>query len=285
MEGKYLGRGDKTKRYLSDVEVTLLIRRRDQWAASARDILAGFVASDPMPAPDGIRPHLFVVAQPVSHKAELCRDLVRSPDFKVRVLNLMNRVTGGSRIRDMLSHAYPGNTPAPDLRHLGGGTFKAADGVVMTASGLRPGTAPGDERFAQQLEIREDGGLRYYNSHVGDPAQTLNDAQFTGLYLDWVLTSFREILETVLEISKVHDFAGLWHFGVAVTGIREARSAPTPNPYTMGFLAMHSYTADSYEQVASASTREVETHPGRVTERLLGRLFRGLADGEPGCFH
>ena len=107
VEGKYLGRGDKTKRYLSDVEVTLLIRRRDQWAASARDILAGFVASDPMPAPDGIRPHLFVVAQPVSHKAELCRDLVRSPDFKVRVLNLMNRVTGGSRIRDMLSHAYP----------------------------------------------------------------------------------------------------------------------------------------------------------------------------------
>jgi hypothetical protein len=40
----------------------------------------------------------------------------------------------------------------------------------MTATGVRPGTGPADERLVQQVEIREDGGLRYYHSHVGDPA-------------------------------------------------------------------------------------------------------------------
>jgi hypothetical protein len=31
VEGKYVERCDKSKRYLSDVEVGLLIRRRDHW--------------------------------------------------------------------------------------------------------------------------------------------------------------------------------------------------------------------------------------------------------------
>lgn len=139
----------------------------------------------------------------------MCRDLVRGNDFAVRAPNLINRVTNGVRLRDMLTAAYPGNTPAPELRHLAGGALKTADGVVMTATGIRPGTGAGDERFAQHLEIREDGGLRYYNSHVGDPAQTLNGVQFTGLFIERVLTTFREVLEVSLELSEVNNFAGM----------------------------------------------------------------------------
>jgi hypothetical protein len=114
VEGKYLGRGDKTKRYLSDAEVALLIRRREQWAASAGSILASFVETDLFPGDSATRPHLFVVAQPVSHHAELARDLVRGPDFGVRVGNLVSRVTNTSRLRDMLAAAYPGNAPAAE---------------------------------------------------------------------------------------------------------------------------------------------------------------------------
>lgn len=46
VEGKSLGRGDKTKRYLSDAEVALLIRRRDQWTAGAQQILTEFMEAD-----------------------------------------------------------------------------------------------------------------------------------------------------------------------------------------------------------------------------------------------
>ena len=52
----------------------------------------------------------------------------------------------------------------------------------------------------------------------------------------------------------------------------------------MGFLALHNYTADDYQQTASATVREIEVYPGLLTERILGRLFRGLADGEPSAF-
>lgn len=284
VEGKYLGRGDKTKRYLSDAEVALLIRRRDQWTAGAQQILTEFMAADPFPAGTGVYPHLLIVGQPVSHNAEMCRDLVRGSDFAVRAPNLINRVTSGNRLRDMLGAAYPGNAPAPELRHLVGGAFKTADGVVMTVTGARPGTGPDDERFVQQMEIREDGGLRYYSSHVGDPSQTLNGVQFTGLFIERVLTTFREVLEVCLELSAVHNFAGMWHFSVGVTNLRDARAAPTPNPYSWGFRAPHNYTADDYQQTSSATVREIEAHPARLTERILGRLFRGMADGEPSAF-
>lgn len=49
-------------------------------------------------------------------------------------------------------------------------------------------------------------------------------------------------------------------------------------------MALHNYTADDYQQTASATVRDIEAHPGRLTERILGRLFRGLADGEPSAF-
>ena len=117
--------------------------------------LTEFMAGDPFPPGTGIYPHLLIVGQPVSHNTEMCRDLVRGSGFAVRAPNLVSKVTSGTRMRDMLAAAYPGNVPAPELRHLAGGAFKTADGVVMTATGVRPGTGPADERFVQQLEIRE----------------------------------------------------------------------------------------------------------------------------------
>jgi hypothetical protein len=166
VEGKYLGRSEKTKRYLSDSEVALLIRRRDQWAASAQQILTEFTAADPSRLG---RASTLTWSSSASHKPETCRDLVRGSDFAARTPNLISRVTAGTGMRDILGRAYPGNAPAPVLRHLTGGAFKTAEGVVMTFTGARPGTGPGDERFAQHLEIGEDGSLRYYNSNVGDP--------------------------------------------------------------------------------------------------------------------
>lgn len=46
VEGKYLGRGDKTKRYLADSEVAALFRRRQQWDESAEGALRDFVQSN-----------------------------------------------------------------------------------------------------------------------------------------------------------------------------------------------------------------------------------------------
>ena len=54
--------------------MALLIRRRDQWDRNASEIVAGFIAADPFPGRN--LPHLFLVAQPVSRNAALCRDLV-----------------------------------------------------------------------------------------------------------------------------------------------------------------------------------------------------------------
>jgi len=282
VEGKYLGRGDKTKRYLSDAEVALLIRRRDQWDRNASEIVAGFIAADPFPGRN--LPHLFLVAQPVSRNAALCRDLVRGSDYAVKALTLISEATGSPAVRQMLDAAYTRVVPGapPQLSQLRQHS-RTAHGTLLCTTRPPTPAAPGDERWHEALEIREDGGVRYYSSHAGGPAE-VNGVRSTGLYLDRMLTTAREILATARELSARSRFAGQWHLGVAVTGILDARPAPSPDPYSFGFLTVHRYTAESFRQTTGASATEIASHPGRVTERLLGQLIRSLTDMVPTAF-
>lgn len=142
---------------------------------------------------------------------------------------------------------------------------------------------PARERWTQDLVIREDGGIRYYDSHLGEPGPELEGATMPGLYLELVLMTFREVLAFADELSRRYGFAGAWHLGVAVTGISGVRPIAQLRTISV-FGGADTYTRPSYSLVSSASVREIEANPGRVTERLLGRLFRSLSHGKPYAF-
>ncbi len=72
---------------------------------------------------------------------------------------------------------------------------------------------------------------------------------------------------TAHELSARCGFAGKWHLGIAVTGILDARAAPSSDPCSLGFLTVHGYTAGSFRQTTGASTTEIASHPGWITER------------------
>lgn len=244
-------------------------------------MLAEFTAADPFGG--GSFPHLFIVAQPLHGGTDMCRELVTGPDVAVKTLDLIGKITSGAGIRQILAAAFPGIRADP---HLSGLVHHATtpDGALLSSVWRGSAGAASQERWTRTLEIRHDGGLRYYQSHAGNPQQTFNGARCTGLYLERIATTTREILAAATALPHAKQSAPTWQLGVAVTGIRGARAAPPPSPYSMVFHNSRTYPGDAFHQATSAPAREIETRPGRVTERLLGQLARCLTDTIPAAF-
>jgi len=279
--GKDLGHGGQTRRQRPGAAAARLISHRSQREPHAHPILAAFTAADPFAG--GNFPHLFIVAQPLPANPDMCRELVTGPHFAVKTLNLISKITSSAGIRQMLAAAFPGIHADPQLSGLVH-PFTTPHGALLSSVYQGPADAAGQERWTRTLEIRQDGGLRYYQSHAGNPHQTFNAARCTGLYLERILTTTREILATATQLPHPQEPARTWHLGVAVTGIRGARAAPPPSPYSMVFHNSRTYPGDTFHQVTTAPAREIETRPGQVTERLLGQLARTLTDTSHAAF-
>lgn len=78
VDGRYYGRGDKTKTALDDQEVRRLFDRRARQREEFETILNDAVANDP--TPEGLRTqaHLFVVAVPAHREADMLHDALQA---------------------------------------------------------------------------------------------------------------------------------------------------------------------------------------------------------------
>ena len=280
VDGRYYGRDDKSKRALSDPEVERLFRRRERWHEGVAGLLADVVAEDRFGT--GQRyPHFFLVGRPVTPRDEMARRIVGDPGWQTQVIALQRAVRTDQGVRDILTAWYPGHEIEPLLARLRG-QFKTADGVLLTTAavaGRQPQQMP--EEFTDELEVRVDGEIRFYSSHMGEPGQSPQGVTSPGLYLEAVVTAVRELLAITLEISRRTGYAGMWDLGAAVTGIAGARVAPWVKTMSAPFIFATGYTRNDYHRGTRASTAELEQVPGAVAERLLGSLIRGLNASSP----
>lgn len=224
------------------------------------------------------------MGQPISQNAELFRSLIEHGDFSVKLSDLQRSVNEG--VRPLLEGSYPGVGDQLSSIFRLSEHSRSAYGVKLSLPGMASANLSTQQLHMAYLEIREDGGLRYYDAYIGERIShpRLGDP-YLGLYLDRVLTTVREILEAALVLSNRYGFVGAWQLGVAITGIQNARTIPSmPNRGVPGPIGPHGYTRESYGQVNRASTSEVQLNPGRVTERLLGRLHRSMVTGTPLAF-
>src|SRR5687767_234003 len=75
VDGRYYGRGDKTKHALSDPEVVRLHERRRSADRDALALLQHEFDRDPIPADQRRQAHLFLVAQPLAGPADMLMEL------------------------------------------------------------------------------------------------------------------------------------------------------------------------------------------------------------------
>lgn len=274
VEGRYLGRGDATKRYLSDAEVAALMGRRQQSSDITIKVLQDFVRSDPF-SDSRTRAHLFLVARPVTHRTEILRPLIDDEHRFKTAIGMLQEIQSREEIQALRPPQE--FRLAPDVL---GHSARTPDGFKLGPDELNPESGQ-RERWAAELEFCEDGKVRFYDACASSQNVRQGVERIKVLYIDQVMTTCRQFLGLAAELSGRYGFVGTWHLGVALTGLRGTLTAPT----SFAPINEETYTRDVYDHTTGASVRELESSPGRVTERLLRPLYRGYASGTHAAFH
>lgn len=278
VEGRYMGRGDKAKRYLSDAEVAAHMQRRQQAIDIADKILADFANDDPFAVIERRRAHLYLIAHPVRHDAQMLRPLVEDPGRVSIVVGLLSEILATPWIQALRLDAMPFKL-TPQLLYEGART---ADGFKLDRDDDLDPDPEIRERWAASLELCEDGGLRYFDSSVSSGSEWHDRVRRTVLYVDLISGTCRVFLALASKLSDRFGFAGTWQLGVGVSGLKGAQGQQVSGPFQP--WKPDTYTKENYRLITGATAREIHDYPGRVTERLLGRLHRSLADGIPAAF-
>ena len=278
VEHKYLGRGDKTKLYLSDPEVRRLHERR---RATERDGLARLKEQfdrDPVPPDVRKQAHLFLLAEPTAARPGMLLDLVHGAGSQVRLSKFAQRADAPD-VHKILQAARAGDLP-PSLSWANDFALRSA-GAALTYGlasdrswSADDGPSPED---AVELEVDEDGGLRIFMSRLSDSLPSADPAA-TGqrLFPAAAVGYARQFVALTAAAAEHSGYLGTWILAAGATGI--------------GGLPVHDYLlrgrggprpdASTYQRATTASYAELIKQPGRVTERLIGRLLRSTGTYE-----
>lgn len=266
VDGRYWGRDDRTKRVLTDSEVTGFMERRKRTLLTAKEVLDRYIARDPVQE-FGEHAHLFGVAVPIAApQAALLRSLNRD--------DVRSALTALVFSRSNVPNAYgPSITEAHAYgRRSDGWAFSSFEVQAPGRQFGDPGDAKKLETHLVEVELTEEGIVRVYNGRAtdrqGDDAVVILDVLVGGMVRDLVVIAG--------EVGAHMGYSGQWALGTAIEGpIWGAVSYLS----TRGFSSTtgNQYPGESFSELTTATTNEMQCHPGSVSSRLLGRFFRSLA--------
>ena len=166
VDHRYLGRGDKTKIYLSDADVRRLHEQRRATEHDALMLLQDQFTRDPIGGEDRKQAHLFLLAEPSVPRPQMLLDLVHGPQAAADLITFA-RQTETPQLRELLSRVggfTPPLTYASDFALRSEGAALTY-GLASDRSWMPSGASPED---AVELEVDEDGGLRVFMSRLSD---------------------------------------------------------------------------------------------------------------------
>lgn len=272
VDGRYLGRGDKTKRYLSDAEVLRLHQLRSANEVDGLALLDAEFARDPFrhdnpPLVTRQHAHLFILAEPLTARPDMLLELTDSRSWQP-LLDL--REKGRSReLAAVLSPVGAWNF-TPGLDELQSFDRRSAS-VAMSSYGIAPGRTRRleegftDRESAAELEVYDNGGLRLFSSrfsYIRDSSSLLFEAMAIGFT--------RQFLAITAAVADRGGYVGAWMLGFGATGLQGTVSHRLAQ--NMGSGAP--YGEDIYRRVAVASYAELQAKPGTLTRKLVGPLLR-----------
>jgi hypothetical protein len=258
--GKYRGRGDTTNRTLSDAEVVTLHRLRQAREREAERVLDEYVAQDPTGKAQQ-HSHLFVIARPVTGKAEMALDVVEPDYLRWISSNLINGPPGA-----IFSIGW-----SPDFPSLGQYSRRARGWAVHTPHTMSDGHLAEDarENHLLELELGEDGSLKLFCGRASDTldgAEVAFDALIVGLV--------KRLSLSAVVVSQECRYLGSWELAVAVTALQGAISYERREDLRGAYA--QPYSDQDYRQTARATHEELSNDVNAVVLRLVGRLRRAL---------
>lgn len=272
VDGRYLGRGDKTKRYLTDPEVERLHAARAAAHGLIETMVDREIDRDPVPEESREQAHLFLIAEPNPGRPRMLAPLVDAPDWQSRLTALRARALGvplPSSASDLTRFEPTLSSFASfDLRAngLAATTHNLAEGRVFRGEGYHP-------ESVGELEVSEDGGLRLFLGRLSDNVRADSGLDAEQLIFDSAAVLYvRHLIGLMIAIAEHAGYFGNWDLAVAATGLRGMPA------YRMVQSAWSPprFTDDSYRRTTTATYAELASRPGAVTDRLVGSFLRAL---------
>ncbi|MEV8639301.1 ATP-binding protein [Streptosporangium sp. NPDC051023] len=271
VDGRYYGRGDKTKHVLSDTEVARLHERRRSADRDALDLLHKEIERDPITGEQRSQAHLFLVAQPLAGRSDLLLDLTSGPTWNSKLAAFMEQAYTPEL------NAILGNIAevSPSLREATNG-FRRGRGAARATHNLGEGRTfiPSSQHFAEdaiELQVHEDGGLRLFFSRLSDQAPDGSGEQV--ILAAAAVGHTRRFLTLVLAAAQEAGYFGNWALAIGATGLNGLR-AYTNNG--IGFGPRARSDEDTYTRTTGVTWAELNSTSGAVTHRLAGPLLRAL---------
>ena len=273
VDSRYIGRGDKTKRYLTDPEVIRLHQQRKNYDLDTLALLAAEFDRDLFADIDREQAHAFLVAEPLTGRPDMLLSLTDVPIQHERLWSFARQAQRPAT--QLLLAAVHARDFSPDFTSLQGFDRRHA-GVGMSTYGIGPGRRLRDEpgytkrESDSELEIMDNGGLRIYTSRL------TNGREGVQLFFDAVAVALSHRLLALVEgVAAECGYFGNWALAFGATGLKGSYShrlyqgwhQPEGSPYS----------EDTYRSATTASYAEVTSTPGVVADRLVGRLLRGFS--------
>ncbi|MBD8728261.1 helix-turn-helix domain-containing protein [Frigoribacterium sp. CFBP 13707] len=261
-DGRYYGRGERTRRNLDDAEVARLISRRTASAEDVRQHLKEMHENDPYEKARGSTPtfgHLYLYARPRTGSDGLAEGLVWGSEEMVREIVFSSAKEVPRDLRQLM----PATTLAGNLQNRMRGRAQTTLG-----QGRRPS---GDERRAVDIEIRTDGSIAALMCLLSDDTwpgarRPIHDG--TLLAWTWQLGLWAR------HISAHTNYNGVWDFGIRGTGLATGVSRLIHNDAARDEAPV--YDSPIYEFVTSTRTDILRDDPARPARELTMPLLRSL---------
>lgn len=265
VDGRYWGRGERTKRQLGNADVVALHDQRRVLNRDAEEDLNAYIARDPYTEAGRTQElaHLFFVAVPrPGRPGMLYSALDSSESQRTQLYRLLNN----------RQHEYPGAW-SPDFGNASEWSNRG-DGWAASSYGLAAGralTEDAREKGLIEIEMTEDGAVRMLCGRGSDVYQPDSGLQ---VVIEAVVAGLtNRAVRLTGDVASKSGYFGEWALGVAMTGLRACESHAVA---ISRFGSAQPYPDDRYQSLTRASTPEIHNHPGVVTDRLVGRLFRTL---------
>lgn len=269
VDGRYHGRGDKTKHVLSDAEVVRLHERRRSTDQDALELLQHEMDRDPVR--HGSNAHLFLLAQPLAGPRDM-------------LLRLTSDLQWGQRLNEFIAKAntqalnevlYPNHAIVPSLAVDASHSYRRARGIAAASPDIGParlftsdGSGCPQTMRAIELQVGDDGGLRIYSSRLSDE---VNGQQ--QIFAAAPVVKTRRLLALVVAAAEEAGYFGNWALAVGANRLK-GMGAYNSNHGMFGPNAQ--YDADIYAETTTATWAELTATPGAITRRLTGPLLRAL---------
>jgi hypothetical protein len=269
VDGRYWGRGARTKESLADAQVRDILERRSRARDAALAGLRALVDRDPTPPQLRQQAHLFVLARPMFGPSDM---LLRAFGDDSAAMWLTSQILQGTPLAEP-SKGSPdlGSTATTVSRRARGWAIHTYEiGISRQLQALRDDAAP-TESGLLDVEFDEDGTVQLFCGRASDGrngARVVLDQLVIGLT--------KRVFRCAQVVADAAGYRGPWLLGLAVTNLRGAVSRHLTRSFTGIATA---YSESDYFQTIEASYDELTANVDELVRRVYGRLDRALTGG------